>query len=100
MARDIQPASDWFDRLWSENESRLPIYLRNDAMKKTARGIIGNLIEGAGSFAKTPEGVRQIVAYARIAAILKGVSGVTSAPDPSPEQVAEMVERLVQRVKP
>jgi hypothetical protein len=97
---DLTPAPDWFDRLWDQNSQKIPVYLRNDAFKKTARGLVGLCVESLGSFAKTPDGMRQVVAYARIVAALRGVQGVANAPDPSPEQVAEMVERLVARVKP
>jgi hypothetical protein len=100
MPRDLQPAADWFDKFWNEHRTDIPVFLRNDAFKETARKLVRVLMEGMGKQATTPEGIRQIVAYARIAAILKGVNGVANAPDPSPEQVADMVERLVQRVKP
>ena len=91
---------DWFDTFWEAHKREIPAFLRNDSFKTTARGIVRVLIEGMGREAKTPDGIRQIIAFARIAAIMKGSAGVLDAPDPSPEQVAEAVERLVQRVKP
>jgi hypothetical protein len=96
----MQPAPDWFDRLWDENAHNLPVWLRNPSGKKLVRNFAGILIETAGVMAQTPEGVRQVVAYARILAAVRGVRGVFDSPDPSPEQVAAFVERLVQKVKP
>jgi hypothetical protein len=95
-----QKSPDWFDRYWDANCHKFPIMLRGEAAKRTARGILSSLIEGMGEQAKTPEGVRSIVAFARITAILQGANGVLTAPDPSPEQIADAVERLVQRLKP
>jgi hypothetical protein len=100
MATELTPAPDWFDRLWDAQSHKLPIYLRNDSGKKVARSFVAGMIETLGAAAKTPEGMRQVVAYARIAAILRGSRGILDQPDPSPEQVADAVERLVQRLKP
>jgi hypothetical protein len=99
MPKAIQ-ARDWFDDFWDSHKRDLPAFLRNDSFKDTARGLVRVMVEGIGQQATTPEGIRQIIAFARIAAILKGTQGVMDAPNPTPEQVAEAVERLVQRVKP
>jgi hypothetical protein len=94
------PPRDWFDDFWEKNKLDIPIFLRSDSFKEIARGFLRAAIEGMGQQATTPEGIRQIIAFARIAAILKGTQGVIDSPNPSPEQVAEAVERLVKRVKP
>ena len=91
---------DWFDVFWEEQKSKLPIYLRNDATKQLAKSMIGAAIQGAASASTTPQGVRALIAFSRIAAIVKGTHGVCEAADPSPEEVAAAVERLVQRVRP
>jgi len=90
---------DWFDDFWTAHKLKLPIYLRNDATKELARGIMGAAVQGAAQYSTTPQGVRALIAFSRIAAVLKGTKGVMDSPDPTPEQVAEAVERLVQRVK-
>jgi len=91
---------DWFDRIWDEHAPKLPIYLRNSATKEMARNLMHGVIQIAAVQAQTPQGVRALIAFSRITAILKGVQGVCDSPDPSPEEVAAAVERLVQRVKP
>jgi hypothetical protein len=95
-----QKSPDWFDRWWDSHCSTFPIMLRGEIAKKSARGILSSLIENMGAEAKTPEGVRSIIAFARITAIMQGATGVLDAPNPSPEQIADAVERLVQRMKP
>lgn len=100
MTKTIQPAPDWFDRLWDSNTDKLPLLLRNDSAKQAARGLVGVMVEALGKQATTPEGIQQVVAYARILASVKGIRGVMEAPDPSPAEVADFVERLVQRAKP
>jgi hypothetical protein len=98
---DAVQTRDWFDDIWDTKVSpTLPIYLRSAGVKQLARGAVRVLVESMGAHAKSPEGLRQVVAFARIAAILKGATGVMDAPDPTPEQVADAVERLVARVKP
>ena len=91
---------DWFDVLWETHAGKVPIFLRNDAGKKLARELVSVAISGAASYSTTPQGIRTIIAYSRILAILKGSAGVLNSPDPTPEEVAAAVERLVQRVKP
>jgi hypothetical protein len=91
---------DWFDTLWEQQKMRLPVYLRNDATKKLAREMIGVMVQAGAQAAATPQGVRALIAFSRIAAIVKGVNGVCDSPDPSPEEVAAAVEQLMQRVKP
>jgi hypothetical protein len=98
MADNLQPAPDWFDRFWDEYQSRLPLYLRGQ--KKAAREIAGGLVTALASQAATPQGVRILSSFARVQAILKGTQGVLDQPDPTPEQVAEAVQRLVEKVKP
>lgn len=94
------PAPDWFETFWHTQKNKLPVYLRNDATKELARGLLSASIQSAAQFATTPEGVRALISFSRIAAIVKGAHGVCDAPDPSPEEVAAAVERLVRRVKP
>jgi hypothetical protein len=91
---------DWFDVLWETHQHKIPFLLRNDAGKRIAREIIGLAIQGAATYSTTPQGVRALIAFSRIQAITRGVQGVCESPDPSPEQVADAVERLVQKVKP
>lgn len=100
MSTAPQRLPDWFDVLWETHQSKLPILFRNDAGKKLARELVGVAISGAASYSTTPQGIRALVAFSRIAAILKGTQGVLDSPDPSPEEVAAAVERLVQRVEP
>jgi hypothetical protein len=100
MPKEIQ-SRDWFDDIWDTRVApTLPIYLRSSGVKDLARGAVRVLVEGLGAHAETPDGMRQIVAYARILASVKAVRGVFDSPDPTPEQVADAVERLMQRVKP
>jgi hypothetical protein len=89
---------DWFDAWWEENQRLIPVWLRTQ--KKAARMVLAGVIEGLGKQASTPEGVRMIVAFGKIATIVKGARGVIDSPNPSPDDIAEAVERLVQRVKP
>jgi hypothetical protein len=89
---------DWFDSWWDANQSVIPIWLRGQ--KKAARQILAGVIQGLGSYAQTPEGVKQVLAFARIYAIIRGTQNVFDSPDPSPDQVADAVQRLVDRVKP
>jgi hypothetical protein len=96
----IKPAPDWFDRLWETEQKRLPLFLRNESSKDLARKLVATAVEAAGSFAKSPEGMRQVIAYGRIYAAVRGMGDLMGQPDPSPEQVAAAVEKLVARVKP
>jgi hypothetical protein len=98
MPETLQSPPDWFDAVWSKHEKDLPIYLRGQ--KKLARQILGGIVESLGEYAKTPEGMQQIVAFARVSSMVRGVAGVLDAPDPSPNQVADAVERLVKRFRP
>ena len=91
---------DWFDRFWQQIEPKLPFLLRNPATKELAKDVLGIILNGVTQYAQTAEGMRQIVAFARIAAVLKGTRGVLESPDPSPEEIAAAVERLVERIKP
>lgn len=91
---------DWFDVFWAQNRDRLPILLRGDSMKEAARGLLSAAIQTGAQYSTTPQGIRAVIAYSRIAAIVKGTHGVCESPDPSPEEVAAAVERLVQRVRP
>ena len=91
---------DWFDVFWSQHRDKLPVLLRGDSTKEFARKLLGTATEEAAKYSTTPGGVRALIAFSRVAAIVKGVNGVCDSPDPSPEEVAAAVERLVQRVKP
>jgi hypothetical protein len=91
---------DWFDTLWDEHLApQMPIYLRTAATKKLARGMLDVAVQAAAKQATTPQGVRALIAFSKISAIMKGANNVANAPDPSPEEVAEAVQRLVERVK-
>ena len=100
----LTQSPDWFDALWEQHKHKLPPYLRSEPVKKLAREMIGPLsdfaLQEAARKAATPDGIRVIVAFARVTAILKGAQGVCDSPDPTPEEVAAAVERLVKRVKP
>lgn len=89
---------DWFDRLWEKHQNDLPFWIRTQ--KKAARQLLGSVVEAMGAYAQTPEGIKQVIAYARIFSILRGTQGILESPDPSPDQVADAVQRLVDRVKP
>jgi hypothetical protein len=91
---------DWFDSLWETHSHRLPFFLRSDTGKDLVRKLAGDVIQEFAKQATTPKGIQSLIAFSRITAILKGVQGVCDSPDPSPEEVAAAVERLVQRVRP
>jgi len=99
VTHPIQPAPDWFDRLWEEHKEKLPLLFRSEAMKRVVRVNLETVSREAAKYATTPDGIRVIVAFAKISAILKGSQGVLDAPNPSPEQVADAVEKLVERLK-
>jgi len=90
----------WFLNFWAENCVKLPILFRGESMMMLAWDLFGTLLEHVGRYMKTPDGMRQFIAFARIQTILSGSHGVLNQPDPTPEQVAEAVQRLVNRVKP
>lgn len=94
-----QATPAWFDKFWGENCIKLPPWFRGEAIKLLAWQLFELLLDNISKFAKTPDGVRQAVAFARIASIVKGSQNVLDAPDPTPEQVAEAVQRLVDRSK-
>lgn len=94
------PAPDWFDSFWDSQKHNLPTFLRNEAGKKLARAALDAAIQSGAQYAATPQGIRAVIAFARISAMLRGIQGVCDAPDPSPEQVVDGVERLLNRVKP
>jgi hypothetical protein len=97
---ELSQARDWFDEFWDQNVALLPVYLRGAPVKKIARELLQLGLKAMAKQAGTPDGVKAIIAFARVKAIVTGTKGVLDAPDPTPEQVAEAVERLVQRVKP
>jgi hypothetical protein len=97
MAETLQNP-DWFDAVWAKHEKELPIWLRGQ--KKLARQLIGAFVESMGAYAKTPTSMQQVIAFAKVASMVKGMSGLINAPDPSPEEVVTAVERLVRKVKP
>ena len=69
----------------------IPAFLRNDSFRNTARGIVRVLIEAMGKQAQTPEGVRVVIAFARVVTAMKALMGANI--NPSPEEVADAVER-------
>lgn len=87
----------WFDKFWADNCMRLPILMRGDSMKQLAWQLFQILLGAVGDYANTPDGMRAIVAFAKIQAIMQGSRDVMDAPNPSPEQVADAVQRLVDR---
>lgn len=99
MTANLQPVPDWFDQLWAKHQNELPFVLRNETGKKLARTLLESAIQGMTDYSRGPQGVRTIVAFSKIAAIVKGINGVAGAPDPSPEEVAEVVKRLVEKLK-
>jgi hypothetical protein len=94
------PAPDWFEQLWREHQHRLPFLLQNETGKRMVRDLLGIVLESLKAQAGSASGVSTVIAFARIQAMLKGCQGVLDAPDPTPEQVADAVERLVERMKP
>jgi hypothetical protein len=92
---------DWFDELWDRH---IPLMFRLHPMagqlKSLARNLMDEALKIMAKRAGAPDGVKAVIGFARIQAIVKGAQGVMDAPDPSPEQVVEYVERLTQRVKP
>lgn len=99
MPTKLPAARDWFDDFWDQNVAMLPVYLRGMPIKKLARELMQLGLKAMARQAGTPEGVKAVIAFARVKAILQGAQGVLDAPDPSAEQVTDAVERLVQRVK-
>jgi predicted secreted protein len=97
-ADTLQPAPDWFDAWWDANQAILPIWMRGQ--KKAARQVLAGVIQGLGQYAQTPEGVKQIIAFARITAMVKSIGSAMTTPDPSPDDVVDAVQRLLNRVKP
>jgi hypothetical protein len=89
---------DWFDRFWEQHSKDLPIFLRGQ--KKAARHLLGAAVEAAGTYGQTPAGVQKIIGFAKVVSILQGARGVLESADPTPEQVAAAVQRLVDRMKP
>ena len=96
----LPAARDWFDELW---DKQVPLMYRlhplSGPLKSIARNLMDEALKVMAQKAGAPDGVKAIIAFARIQAIVIGAKGVLDAPDPTPEQVAEAVERLVQRVK-
>jgi hypothetical protein len=97
-AKNLSDAPDWFDALWEKHSPDMPWWMRSQ--KEAARTMMGPILDSFANQAKTPEGVRAIIAFAKIAKIVKGARGVLDDPNPTPDQVAEAVQRLVERVKP
>ena len=93
-------APDWFEQLWSQHRHRLPFLLQNEAGKKMVRDLLGIVLESLKAQAGSANGISTVIAFARIQAMLKGCQGVMDTPDPTPEQVADAVERLIGKVKP
>lgn len=100
MTATPQRLPDWFDTFWEANKLRLPVWARNDSAKQLARTMLDQSLQIAAKQAATPDGVRAIIAFAKISAIMKGVTGVMDAPNPSPDDVAEAVRKLVERLRP
>ena len=100
MSQALPKPRDWFDDFWDANVRSLPAIMRGTSVKELARNLMQEALKGMAKQAGTPDGVRAIIAFARITAICKGAQGVLDAPDPTPEQVTEAVQRLVDRVKP
>jgi hypothetical protein len=95
-----QRMPDWFDAYWEANKFRLPIFMRNDNTKQIARSLVDGMIQTMAQQATTPAGIRALISFAKITAVLKSTKGVMLSPDPTPEEVAEEVRRLVERVRP
>lgn len=99
MSASPIPAPDWFDVLWQANAHKLPLMLRGDAVKKLAREMMNTVLDGAGTYAKTPDGIKTVLAFGKIARAVKSMEGAINSPDPSPDEVAAAVERMVERMK-
>ena len=98
MTTTVKPPL-WFLTFWEENCPKLPLLLRGETTMMLAWDILGLLLEWVARYMKTPDGMRQFIAFARIQTILQGAHTVLLQSDPTPEQVAEAVQWLVQRVK-
>jgi hypothetical protein len=88
----------WFDTFWEEQSPKLPFLLRSEGAKHVAWGLFQVLMEQLSQQATTPRGMQTVIAFAKIKSILKGAQGVLDSPDPSPAQVAEAVQKLVDKV--
>lgn len=104
MSTAPQSPRDWFDQLWEEQQKNLPLLLRTERAKETARSLTGFALEAFGKQATTPDGVRALIAMGKITRMVKaareGTQNTLDAPEPTPEQVEEFVSRLVERLKP
>lgn len=90
----------WFDDFWEQKSPALPFLMRSEGVKMIAWDLLSSLLGILQEQSTTPSGVKAIIGMAKVQAILRGTQWVMNAPDPSPEQVAEAVERLMQKVKP
>jgi hypothetical protein len=89
----------WFLQFWEQNCTKLPLLFRGESMMQLAWELLGLLLDHLARYATTPAGMRILIAFAKIQATMIESQIIVNAPDPSPEQVAEAVERLAQRVK-
>ena len=93
------PPPPWFLEFWEDNCHRLPMMLRGDTTMNLAWALFELLLSHVGRYARTPDGMKQVIAFARITAIMQGAQGVLDAPDPSPEQVEEALRKLLDKAK-
>jgi hypothetical protein len=89
----------WFLEFWEDNCQRLPTFARGESMMNLAWSLFELLLQHVGRYARTPDGVKKVIAFGRVVTILQGAQGVLDSPDPTPEQVEQAVQRLVERVK-
>lgn len=89
----------WFDKFWEDQSPKLPFLLRSEGAKHVAWGLFQVLMDQMLQQSATPNGVKTVIAFGKVVTILQGSHNVLNAPDPSPEQVVEAVQRLVDGAK-
>lgn len=99
MPEPIQPPPTWFLKFWEANCTRLPMILRGESSMIMAWGLFKLLIDHLGAYANTPAGIEMVVAFAKIQAMMVESRIIANAPNPSPAQVTEAVQRLVEKAK-
>lgn len=89
----------WFLKFWEENCHKLPILMRGEGTMLLAWSIFNLLLEYINKYASTPAGMKMIISFAKIQAMMVESKIIADAPDPSPEQVADAVGQMIARSK-
>jgi hypothetical protein len=93
------PPPIWFLKFWEENCHKLPMLMRGEGTMLLAWSIFNLLLEYIDRYAATPAGMKMIISFAKIQAMMVESQIIADSPDPSPERVAEAVRTLVERSK-